>query len=525
MRTFFHVFLCIFLLPHSTPAQEGKVVVVNTDSKELKRTAYRLRISVERVKNGREALQGATDLAKRLRPVQANSFSRLGNLWIMFYRSKAESSIKGLVSALHYAAQDAHESREYTDATSAVQPLLTALAQLDPDGALQLVRQWPEAPESLGEAAKIMKGEMEDRFRREAAQGLSYSDPDAALKLWSDVNSAGSANFGTRAQIADSLARTGRKDQAAKLLDQAITDLGAAKPDSVQLDDSIQVVQAVTRIAPDRFQEVFRLVTQSAGNVPEAGSPSLKLGEKVIPLDNAEAVALSVLTDLQQRPALVMQAIDTMPTLKSKLEEVGGIDNVMAGGPVEISYASQGQLQSRDYYGADASNGDQSLYAELRGRDPGVVRDRLGGLDPSPQQIQNLFNLASASALEHPDLASMALDTARKLIARLEPASGRAQMFAQMLRLSRRCDGEVDPEILKQGFVLVAEIRDDEKDQTKDIRRPPGRSGADMLERSLISELAIDNFEAAMKYVRTLPDEQVRLTILLAIVESCRRPF
>ncbi len=266
-------------------------------------------------------------------------------------------------------------------------------------------------------------------------------------------------------------------------------------------------------------------MTQSAGNVPEAGSPSLKLGEQIIPLDNAEAVALNVLTDLQQKPALVMQAIDTMPNLKSKLEAVGGIDNVMAGGPVEISYASQGQLQSRGYYGPDASYGDQSLYAGLRGKDPGFVRDRLAELDPSPQQIQNLFSVATMSALEHPELSSVALDTARKLIARLEPASSRAQMFAQMLRISRRCDGEVDPEIFKQGFLLVAEIRDEEKDQAKNVARPPGRSGADMLERALISELAIDNFEAAMKYVRAMPDEQVRLTTLLAIAETCRRPF
>jgi len=41
----------------------------------------------------------------------------------------------------------------------------------------------------------------------------------------------------------------------------------------------------------------------------------------------------------------------------------------------------------------------------------------------------------------------------RRNIARLEPVSRRASMFAQMLRITRRCDGEIDlsgiPEIQK----------------------------------------------------------------------------
>ncbi|NWG12897.1 MAG: hypothetical protein HXY20_05100 [Acidobacteria bacterium] len=519
---------CVFLALHAIPAQKGKVVVVDSASKDLKRTAYRMRIPVERLRNARQALQEATDLAKRARPVQVSSFAQLGASWILWHRAKAESAIKELVSTLRFAALDAREPRDYTEATSAARSLLASLAQLDPDEALLLVRRWPEPGKFLGEVAQKTRTEMESQFRRAAVQRVAFSNPDAALKLRSDIQGTGYADFGARAQIADSLVRAGRKDQAVSLLSQAIADLRDAKPNAVELSESIQLVQAVSRIAPERFPEAFRILTESAASLPVAGSPSLKLGDQVILLENVEAVALNLLAELTQRPALVMKAIDTLPNLKSKLEVVGGIDSVFAGGTVEIGYGNHGELQSMTHYGSDASYGDQSLYLELRGkaaRDPVSVRERLSQLSPSPEKIQNVLNLAWVSAVEDPDLSSIALETAGRLIARIEPISGRAPMFAQMVRTSRRCDGEVDPEILKQGFLLVADIREEEEDQAKGMAGTARRSSAEMLERALITELAIDNYEAAIRYVRTMPDKQAQLSTLLAIVEACRRPF
>ena len=121
----------------------------------------------------------------------------------------------------------------------------------------------------------------------------------------------------------------------------------------------------------------------------------------------------------------------------------------------------------------------------------------------------------------------MALEQARKLIARVEPVTARMQVFAQLLRTSRRCDGEVDPELYKEGFALVAEIRDEESGQGKQNGRVPrgGTFRRDMLERALISELAIDDFERALKYVRDMPDGQVRISGLMAIVDCLPSTF
>jgi hypothetical protein len=85
----------------------------------------------------------------------------------------------------------------------------------------------------------------------------------------------------------------------------------------------------------------------------------------------------------------------------------------------------------------------------------------------------------------------------------------------------------VDPELYKQGFALVAQIRDEETSQAKqDARAPRGRSAADKLESALISELAIDDFDRALKYVRGMTEGQERMSGLLAlVVEASRRPF
>ena len=176
MRTCLAVLCGILLAALVLPAQEAKVVVVNSESKDLKRTAYRMRISVERLKNARQALQEATDLAKRIRPLQSTSFRQLGNPWVMLHRTRAKSSIKELVSVLRIAALDAREPREYTDATTSAGQLLVALCQLDSDDALQTAKKWPEPSKSLGDAAQKCESEMESQFRRDAARLIGARD-------------------------------------------------------------------------------------------------------------------------------------------------------------------------------------------------------------------------------------------------------------------------------------------------------------------------------------------------------------
>ena len=140
--------LVLFLfLPLPAIGQEGRVIIADTSAKELKRTAHRMRISAERLKNARAALQEATELARRLDPVPAQWMNHLGNLWLHCNRSKTATAIESLMSEVRSAAESASDLTAYQQSCNAFQGLLQPLMQIDPDKAEQMARQWPR-PES-----------------------------------------------------------------------------------------------------------------------------------------------------------------------------------------------------------------------------------------------------------------------------------------------------------------------------------------------------------------------------------------
>jgi hypothetical protein len=93
------------------------------------------------------------------------------------------------------------------------------------------------------------------------------------------------------------------------------------------------------------------------------------------------------------------------------------------------------------------------------------------------------------------------------------------ELRAQQI-LYRECDGEANQDLLREGFVLVARLRDEDKGT-----RPSDASydsPADSLESFLLSELAREKFEASMKYVRGMADKLHRTMSFLSIAESLR---
>ncbi len=92
----------------------------------------------------------------------------------------------------------------------------------------------------------------------------------------------------------------------------------------------------------------------------------------------------------------------------------------------------------------------------------------------------------------------------------------------------RQVDGEVDPELLKTGFIIADQMRQEEREQNPNAVAMP-KSGnvspADHLESSLTGELARDNFSQAMKYVRSLPDTVKKLACYLAITNALQSGY
>ena len=103
-------------------------------------------------------------------------------------------------------------------------------------------------------------------------------------------------------------------------------------------------------------------------------------------------------------------------------------------------------------------------------------------------------------------------------------------------------EGEVDPGLLKEGFVLASELREEQPGSGCGFwfRRfrglgaslPPRRygslaipRGADQLEAMLVSEYARDNFAGALTYVRSMQDAKLKLMALNQMIQSLRMPF
>jgi hypothetical protein len=497
------------------------VVLVNTDSRELKRTAHRLHIPVERLKNARQALQEATAIAGRARPIEQHHFYQIGELWIQFHRGKAEATIRSIFSELRSAALEA-DSPEYAIATNAAQGLLSSLARLDPELPLQLASTWPQPPASTARDEQNQIS-LEQQVRRNTLHQLVHSNPQAALNLLSSEAESGQDACALRGSIAVQMIDAGRTEEGMKLLDQALQDLTAA--DAIPARNwgyFSNFLQEVSRVAPDRFLEAYRILAHSPALPPASHDHGLTMtiAGGQIALDPNESIAFNALQGISQRPELMMKALDTMPGLKSKMEQAGGIDKALHGESGFRYQPSDGSATTPE--SAHQAN-PVKLYAELRGKalkNAPLVRSRLNNEISKTRDAEWLLHLAQMSNWEDPDLAGIALDVARPLIARIEPMQRRVSMLQSLIQTTRQCEGEVDPGLIKEGFVLADELRRSEEDGSIGSRVP-----ADYFEAFLISELSRDDFDSAIKYVRSMPDESMQLTALLQIIQACANPY
>jgi len=133
-----------------TSISSGQTVVsIANQSKELRRTAHQLRISPDHLKNAREALKQATDLARR--GSDMNVVPQLAQHWIRIDKSRAPGALEELYGYLSANAREAGTTAIYQRCIASAQSLLRSLATLDTDRTVALWRNWPDPPASLGE--------------------------------------------------------------------------------------------------------------------------------------------------------------------------------------------------------------------------------------------------------------------------------------------------------------------------------------------------------------------------------------
>jgi hypothetical protein len=530
------------------PSGSGQTVVaVGGATKELKRTAYQLRISVDRLRNAREALKQATDIARR--SSDPSSVSQLSQLWMRIDRAQAPGAMEDLYSWMATAARGAEDDAAYQRLTSSAQSLLRSLVSIDAPRASELWQRWPDPPTPFGDALRKRQEEVNDRFAKQlAGQAPVGASPD----LSSFREAAARGDFSSAGILISQLNQTGDRAEALRIADQGIQAFKRADPTGPVLSGYVNFVRQLSSVDPDRYMTAFGTMVSSLDRQanPKSGG-TISIGDQTIQVTGSEAAAIDMCRSLMGRPDLAMKTLNSMPGLKAKLDLLGGIDNVVGiprGGPasVNMKYSMDGSTFTTIsnsagggmsivgsvagmVSGTPAAQG-QDLYSTVRGKlakDPAFVRQKLAEASKSPDQVDAILMLASRSATVEPDLATLALETVARLLPGVDPLQKRATIFQSLMRTYRNCDGEVDADVLQMGMSLVQQLRAEENanapnsssEQVRVGMAPRIASMADQLEMAILAELSLTNFDGAVRYLRLMPEE-IRLQALLRILQS-----
>ncbi len=537
---------CIAAL--QAPSLLGQTAVaIDGPTKELKRTAHQLRISIDHLKNAREALRQATDLARRSPDIP--TFSQIAQNWIRLDRSKAPAALEDLYAWVRAGARDVADTETYQRNASAAQALLRSLATLDSARALTLWQRWPDPPSSLDEAYRRSQAEAGAQFAKQLSAQGSGSGGGQASDLTQLRAEAGRGVYTSVAALAMLLTQSGDKAEALQLVDQAIANFRQREPDPPALSSYMMFLRQLPYVDPDRYLMGLNSVLPAIDKLGAANAGgTVTVGTQTVQLTGSEAAVIDLCRSLSARPELAMKTLNSMPGLKSKLDRVGGIDGIVGPSgrsqtPVTLNYSIDGRSRitfntsgtssslSAGIIGSTSGANPSSaldLYESVRGKlsqDPAFVRRKLEEVSKNPDQIDALIQLANRSNYQEPDLASMALEAAARLLTLVEPLQKRASVFQNLMRASQNCDGEVDAGLLQQGLVLVQQLRNEETGNAQanpaSGSAVPGRMAGmgDQLEMAIVAELALENFDGALRYVRLMPDE-LKVPALLRIVQS-----
>lgn len=532
------LFACQLMLPSF--AQQPGVVVVNASSKELKRAAHRLRIPVEQMKNVRQTLQEATDLAKKIEPSPFEQYFSIAQSWAQLDRSKSKAMLESLVQDLHSEAARCEAYPCYQRATSVAMSLMQSNSELDYETITQWMRNWPEPKGSFGEAARSFRESMETQVKRQSLLRLASSDPDKALSLLPQLGDSPGFSCTATGQVAQGLMSAGKRDEALQLIHQTIRSFDPNGTDARALQDYENFIRtAGMNLDSARASTAVNGLVTAMMNQPSTGScgATLKAGDTSIDLTCTESRILNLVRSFPMRPGFALKTLDSVPGLKSKLDGIGGIDGLYGGGGwggtgVSISYnaasgvqgARNTAIKTGDLAGAAPAVNIAKMVQELRGKDSAYARGKLKDLS-----IDVLINVAMSAAYQDPDVGAAALEIAQQLLPRVEPLQRRGSSLQNMVQAYRQVEGEADPALLKYGFILADELKQELSEKAgAQVKGNPeyqiAISQAGQLEAFLVAELSRTSYESAIRYVRSMENNAMKVTCLLQIVQALSQP-
>ena len=469
-------------------------------SKELKRTAHRMHISAEQLNNAREALQDATDLAKKIEPYPVDQLSIISQTWFQLNHSKAKGVVESFIGDLHSRAADCVDLPCYQQALSTALMLVQSNPEIGYQEAAQALQGWPDPKDSFSDSATAFRDNMQAQVKRQALFRMANSDPEQALALLTQSGDS-VTDAPVAGTVAQALLNSGKRDSALKLIDQTISGFDPSTADRNTTMEYKNFVQLAINIDPVRASTaVTRLLTAlTAQDSPASCNSTLNSSNTPINLTCTESTVLDILR-CTRMPGAAQKILDLVPSLKSKLNNIGGIDTL---------YSNPSAMGATDP-ASQAMNASNLLH-DLRGKtesDPMLVMKKFDNAN-----IESLINLAMSAGYQDPDLGSLALEKARQSLSEIQSIEKRASSMQNLVRAARQVDGEVDPDLLEDGFILADQLRQESKN-----------GAADQLGAFLVSELSKDSFGQAMGYVRSMEDGRFKLLCLIQIVQAVRQP-
>jgi hypothetical protein len=88
-----------------------------------------------------------------------------------------------------------------------------------------------------------------------------------------------------------------------------------------------------------------------------------------------------------------------------------------------------------------------------------------------------------------------------------------------LIRAYRQVGGEIETELLKNGFVIADQLRQEQAIRNPD-QQPGTITAADQLEAFLVSEAARDSYETAIRFVHSMEDGTPKLMSLVQIAQA-----
>ena len=476
---------------------QPRVVVIQSGDQELRRSAYRLRLCPEELRDARIALEEAHKLAPSV--VWDTRIADVARLWVRLEPGRAGSAIRDLIDELRHLAEKAQDPSDYHYLTSSMQSLLMPLRELDPESADKCLDEWPE-PESA-KATANRPGTIE-QIRKEQLLSVVSRDVDQAVERL-EVTEGGNVDIQLRNPVISQLYSAGREAEAEALLDDTLKSTPRFFNDPAMLRAVIDLFRLALDYFPDRAPVVMAQLAAVPEDLPGDRPIDLVIGTTRLSLSPKESLILGLVRGLTNRPDTLARVMQLAPALRAKLQPVGGLDAVL-----NLRYGNTQRPSARK-----------------------VARESLAPKQSdsrvSPESVIELLQASQELCLRDPDAARRLRERASRLIASQSPLTlAAAQLYDQLLNYSVHCEGTVSRDLINQGNLLVGKLREQRNsggekmnpDRTRSTARVRDTvNPADQLEASLVAMTALENFPDAMQAANGLRHEKVQFLAYLKI--------